>query len=87
MAEVAPGLYVTSTIPEGTAYVMNLSVFEPGRGLGLAMSSVDWEKLPAVSREELMDRITRKSAEAGLGLLEGYLKGYEQGVESVRRGG
>jgi hypothetical protein len=74
VAELAPGVFVSELVPSGQAFVIDAAAFGLGEGRAVAVSEVDWRRIPAADRERFLDDVTRESAEAGVARLQAYLR-------------
>jgi hypothetical protein len=80
VAELAPGLYVQRWTPKGQAFIIDLTAIGltddgiAGTGRAIALNEGDWNRLDPVWRERLLDEWTRRSAEAGINELAGWLE-------------
>jgi hypothetical protein len=94
MAELAPGLYVSSWMDGGAAYVIR----EPfpdapggsgigGTGRSLALSEADWERIAPAERERILDLYTRRSADWGVNELQRWLATELNQTQPRGRGG
>jgi hypothetical protein len=86
MAELAPGLYVTSWLDGGTAYVLNEALIGTGSGIGgnglsIALPEVDWERIDPVRRERILDDFVCRSADWGTDQLQRWLSAEMNQIE------
>lgn len=76
MSELAPGLYITETATQGSIAVIDLAQLTGIAGArGLVIHPADWDRIPGRYQEQLIDLMTRETAEAGLAALEAWLAG------------
>jgi hypothetical protein len=75
MTELAPGVFVSEFVPSGKAFVIALREILGGDApeRGIAVAPADWERVPAATRERILDDITRGDAARGLCALQDLL--------------
>jgi hypothetical protein len=77
MGAMEPGLFISSMVPAGTAYKMDLSalmiVAPGGTKQGIAINPTDWDRISPEQQEAIRELMVRRSVDDGFDALSRFL--------------